>query len=102
MSLKLAGDTQEGAELVALMRKSNELSALANKPLKGGLSQFTDIFNPLDTDGRFDFTRAISAPVSGLGAISTSGASLIPAGSWSRCRCSHRSQKQSCSVCKPE
>ncbi|MAV08247.1 MAG: hypothetical protein CMQ88_03485, partial [Gammaproteobacteria bacterium] len=76
---KLAGDTQEGSELLALMRKSNELSALANKPVKGGLSQFTDIFNPLDTDGRFDFTRAISAPVSGLGAISTSGASLIPA-----------------------
>ena len=40
---KLTEGTQEGAELVALMRKSNELSALANKSLKGGLSQFTDI-----------------------------------------------------------
>lgn len=76
---KLAGDTQEGADLIALMRKSNELSALANQSVKGGLSQFTDVFNPFDTDGRYNVGRAIAAPVSGLGAISSSGASLIPA-----------------------
>lgn len=76
---KLAGDTQEGADLLALMRKSNELSALANQSVKGGLSQFTDVFNPFDTDGRYNVGRAIAAPVSGLGAISSSGASLIPA-----------------------
>lgn len=76
---KLAGDTQEGSELLALMRKSNELSALANQSVKGGLSQFTDVFNPLDTDGRYNVGRAIAAPVSGLGAITSGGASLIPA-----------------------
>ena len=84
------------------MRKSNELSALANKPIKGGLSQFTDIFNPLDTDGRFDFTRAISAPVSGLGAIQSGGASLIPAAVGRGVDAITGSKKQSCSVCKPE
>ena len=76
---RLAGDTQEGSELLALMRKSNELSALANQSVKGGLSQFTDVFNPLDTDGRYNVGRAIAAPVSGLGAITSGGASLIPA-----------------------
>jgi hypothetical protein len=76
---ELAGDTAEGAELIALMRKSNELSALANKSLKGGLSQFTDIFNPFDTDGRYNIGRVIAAPVSSFSALSTSGASLVPA-----------------------
>ena len=76
---KLTEGTQEGAELVALMRKSNELSALANKSLKGGLSQFTDIFNPFDTDGRYNVGRVIAAPVSSFSALTTSGASLVPA-----------------------
>ena len=76
---QLTEGTQEGAELVALMRKSNELSALANKSLKGGLSQFTDIFNPFDTDGRYNVGRVIAAPVSSFSALSTSGASLVPA-----------------------
>ena len=76
---RLAGDTQEGSELLALMRKSNELSALANQSVKGGLSQFTDVFNPLDTDGRYNVGRAIAAPVSGFRCFQSGGASLIPA-----------------------
>ena len=76
---ELAGDTAEGAELIALMRKSNELSGLAGQSLKGGLSQFTDIFNPFDTDGRYNLGRAMAAPISSFGAISSSGGSLVPA-----------------------
>ena len=76
---KLTAGTQEGAQLLALMRKSNELSALANQSLKGGISQYTDVFNPLDTDGRYNVGRAIAAPVSGLSAITSGGASLAPA-----------------------
>jgi hypothetical protein len=76
---KLTAGTDEGAKLIALMRKSNELSALANKSVKGGISQFTDVFNPLDSDGRYNIGRAIAAPVSGLGAIASGGASLAPA-----------------------
>ena len=76
---KLTAGTQEGAQLIALMRKSNELSALANKSVKGGISQFTDVFNPLDTDGRYNVGRAIAAPVSGLSAITSGGLSLAPA-----------------------
>ena len=76
---KLTAGTQEGAQLLALMRKSNELSALANQSIKGGISQYTDVFNPLDTDGRYNVGRAIAAPVSGLSAITSGGASLAPA-----------------------
>lgn len=75
----LTAGTQEGKQLLALMRKSNELSALANQSLKGGISQYTDVFNPLDTDGRYNVGRAIAAPVSGLSAITSGGVSLAPA-----------------------
>lgn len=75
----LTEGTLEGAQIIELMRKSNELTEMANQSLKGGISQFTDVFNPLDTDGRFNVGRTIAAPVSGLGAFSSGGASLIPA-----------------------
>jgi len=75
----LTAGTEEGASLLSLMRKSNELSALANKSLKGGLSQYLDFLNPLDTDGRYNIGRTVAAPISTLGAYGTYGASILPA-----------------------
>ena len=76
---ELTAGTEEGASLLSLMRKSNELSALANKSLKGGLSQYLDFLNPLDTDGRYNIGRTVAAPISTLGAYGTYGASILPA-----------------------
>lgn len=76
---ELTAGTEEGASLLSLMRKSNELSSLANKSLKGGLSQYFDFLNPLDTDGRYNIGRTVAAPISTLGAYGTYGASLVPA-----------------------
>lgn len=76
---ELTAGTEEGASLLSLMRKSNELSALANKSLKGGLSQYFDVLNPLDTDGRYNIGRTVAAPISTLGAFGTSGLSILPA-----------------------
>jgi hypothetical protein len=76
---ELTAGTEEGASLLSLMRKSNALSALANKSLKGGLSQYFDVLNPLDTDGRYNIGRTVAAPISTLGAFGTSGLSILPA-----------------------
>jgi len=75
----LTQGTEEGANLLKLLRKSNELSFLANQGLKGGLSQYFDVLNPLDTDGRYNIGRTVAAPISTLGAYGTMGASVLPA-----------------------
>ena len=75
----LTQGTEEGANLLKLLRKSNELSFLANQGLKGGLSQYFDVLNPLDTDGRYNIGRTVAAPISTLGAYGTYGASVLPA-----------------------
>jgi len=47
--------------------------------MKGGVSKFTDLFNPLMTGGQsYDPTRVGNVVVGGLPLLSTGGQSLIP------------------------
>ena len=67
---RLLGPTKEGAELLNLLHQSNVLTDLFNKGLKGGISQFTDYFNPLETSGgAYDPSRTMNLLTSGAGAM---------------------------------
>jgi hypothetical protein len=48
---RAVGHTDEGNYLVDLVRQSNSLTDLFNNGLKGGVSRYTDIFNPLARHG---------------------------------------------------
>lgn len=79
---RLVGDTAEGQEILRLMRKLDELTTLHNKGYKGGVSQFTDILNPLASAGNYNAARNTVRGVVGVGtgsaAAVTGGTSLIP------------------------
>ena len=80
---KLAGDLDEGQQLVNLLRKSNELTRVHDAGLKGGVSKFTDIFNPLDSTNQGysaprNIVGSLSTMAGGAAALNTGGASLIP------------------------
>lgn len=80
---KLAGDLDEGQQLINLLRKSNELTRVNDAGLKGGVSKFTDIFNPLDTANQGysaprNLAGAMSTMAGGAAALNTGGLSLIP------------------------
>ena len=82
---KLVGGTQEGAELMNALRKSNVITDLFKDGMKGGVSQFTDYFSPLGTTGAvYDASRLGNLVIGGaLGtsaAVATGGTSLIPQG----------------------
>ena len=79
---RLVGDTAEGQAILRLMRKLDELTVLHNKGYKGGVSQFTDILNPLASAGNYNAARNTVRGVVGVGtgsaAAVTGGTSLIP------------------------
>ena len=79
---KLVGNTQEGQQLLALMRKSNELTRVHSNGLKGGVSRLTDALNPFDTNTGYSNQRTLSAPIIGAAtagaAYGTGGASIAP------------------------
>ena len=79
---KLVGNTKEGQQLLALMRKSNELTRVHNNGLKGGVSRLTDALNPFDTNTGYSNQRTLAAPLIGAAsagaAYGTGGASIGP------------------------
>ena len=79
----LVGDLAEGEQLINLLRKSNELTRVNDEGLKGGVSRFTDIFNPLDTANQGysaprNLVGALSTMAGGAAAVGTGGLSLLP------------------------
>lgn len=81
---RLVGETAEGQQALNLMLQLNQLTEVHNEGYKGGLSRFTDVFNPIDQninsyDGASRIVTGTLAPVATLAAgVSTGGASIIP------------------------
>lgn len=79
---ELVGDTKEGQQLLQELVKSNVITDLFKGGMKGGVSQFTDLMNPLSHTGAvYDPTRWANVFVGGGAAVASKGATLIiPAG----------------------
>ena len=74
---ELVGDTKEGQQLLQELVKSNVITDLFKGGMKGGVSQFTDLFNPLSHSGAvYDPTRYANVFIGGTSAYGTGGASL--------------------------
>jgi len=73
------GNTQSGQALVQAFRKSNVVTELYAGGLKGGVSQFTDQFNPLPTFGRSYNPAGMIAGNLGAGAAVLTGGSSLAA-----------------------
>ena len=75
---RLVGPYREGAALMNALAKSNVITGLFKDGMKGGVSQFTDYFNPLGTSGAvYDPTR-LGNIVLGGGLAATTGFSSLP------------------------
>lgn len=78
---RLAGDTMEGQDTIALLREMNEMTRLHNNGYQGGVSQYTDQLAPFGTKVGYDkgaiATERILRPLTSGGlAIQTGGTSL--------------------------
>ena len=74
---QLVGNTKEGRQLVQELVKSNVITNLFKDGMKGGISQFTDLFNPISHSGAvYDPTRYANVFVGGASAYGTGGLSL--------------------------
>jgi len=69
---RLMPPTQEAQELLNLMAMSNVTTDLFNRGMKGGISRYTDFFNPFIKDGSYDPGRTANIIV-GTGAGLTLG-----------------------------
>ena len=69
---RLMPPTQEAQELLNLMAMSNVTTDLFNRGMKGGISRYTDYFNPLIKDGSYDPSRMANIAV-GTGSALTLG-----------------------------
>ena len=71
------GQSQQGQALVNAFRKSNVVTEITNAGLKGGISQFTDQFNPLPSFGRaFNPAGGVAGNLNAGAAVLTGGQSL--------------------------
>lgn len=71
------GNTKEGQTLVQGLYKSNVVTEVYSAGLKGGISQFTDQFNPLPSFGRaYNPAGMIAGNLNTGAAIATGGSSL--------------------------
>lgn len=71
------GSTKQGQQLAQAYRKSNILTEVYSSGLKGGISQFTDQFNPLPSFGRaFNPSGIIAGNLNAGAAVATGGATL--------------------------
>ena len=79
--IELVGDTQEGKELVNLIRESLVMTDVHNQGYVGGLSQFTEKLNPLAPTGSYNTSANVQAAVrtalTAAGAAGTGGVSLL-------------------------
>lgn len=77
---ELVGDTQEGQQLVNLIRESVVLTDLHNQGYQGGLSRITDKLNPFAPTGSYNTSALVQASVragvTGAAAAGTGGMSL--------------------------
>ncbi len=82
---KLAGDTYEGQEVLAILRQLNELTDLHSSGYQGGVSFVTDQFAPVGGSLGYDKSavnteRVLRPIISGQAALSTGGATLAAQG----------------------
>jgi len=71
------GNTQQGQALSNAFLKSNVVTEITNSGLKGGISQFTDQFNPLPSFGRaFNPAGQVGGNLNAGAAVLTGGQSL--------------------------
>ena len=71
------GNTKEGQALLNALRKSNIVTEVYSGGLKGGISQFTDTFNPLPQFGRsYNPAGIIGGNINTGAALATGGQSL--------------------------
>jgi hypothetical protein len=70
--MRLLPPSKEAAEIANLLMMSNQVTDLFNAGLKGGISQYTDYFNPFIRDGSYDPSRAANIII-GTGAGLTLG-----------------------------
>lgn len=71
------GNTKEGQALLNALRKSNIVTEVYSGGLKGGISQFTDTFNPLPSFGRsYNPAGMIGGNINTGAALATGGQSL--------------------------
>jgi len=81
---RLVGNTAEGQQALNLMLQLNQLTEVHNEGYKGGLSRFTDVFNPFDQninsyDGASRIVTGTLSPLATIaGAVSTGGTSVVP------------------------
>jgi hypothetical protein len=75
--MRLLPPTVEAQQIANLMREGNQLTDLFKNGTKGGISQFTDTFNPFTReDGSYDPSKVISGMANKGVAIATMGGSL--------------------------
>lgn len=71
------GNTKEGQALLNALRKSNIVTEVYSAGLKGGVSKFTDTFNPLPSFGRsYNPAGIIGGNINTGAALATGGQSL--------------------------
>ena len=71
------GNTKEGQALLNALRKSNIVTEVYSAGLKGGISKFTDTFNPLPSFGRsYNPAGIIGGNINTGAALATGGQSL--------------------------
>lgn len=79
----LVGDLKEGQEAIELLEETDVLTHVHNNGYQGGLSSFTDNFKIFGSTTGYDksqakFEKLVRPGASTLGAVQTSGLSLIP------------------------
>lgn len=75
--MRLLPDSAEKTQIANLLKMSNQVTDLFNNGLKGGISQYTDYFNPLATSGGvYDPTRIANIILGAGGAFQSGGSTL--------------------------
>jgi len=75
--MRLLPDSAEKTQIANLLKMSNQVTDLFNNGLKGGISQFTDYFNPLATSGgAYDPSRVANIILGAGGAFQSGGTTL--------------------------
>lgn len=70
--MRLLPPTKEAAEIANLLRMSNSVTDLFANGMKGGVSQYTDYFNPFIKDGSYDPSRMANV-FTGIGSAAVLG-----------------------------
>ena len=73
---RLAGNTQEGQDMLSIMRQMNELTTLHNEGYVAGVSKFTDQLSPIPSNVGYSDRSLIETPTRILGTLY--GASVNP------------------------